>query len=112
MDFPETLPLAEERRKRAKSYSAVGQTSSWEVRGTRRDWQRRQRGSQAETHGDVLTEGKEYIQEEEELPNYLMHLAQQKPKMMEELPEEKDSVSKRFFSPRHAYGQKINLGPT
>ena len=114
VDFPETLPLAEELRKKAKQAAAqpakrpAGKYVELAETGNAGSEE-----AKAETHGDVLTERKEHIEEEEELPNYLMHLAQQKPEVMEEVPEEKDSVSKRlvrFFSPRHADGPKINLG--
>lgn len=114
VDFPETLPLALELKKRAKQAAAqptkrpAGKYVELAETGNAGNEEMK-----AETHGDVLTERKEHIDDEEELPNYLMHLAQQKPEVMEEIPEEKDSMSKRlvrFFSPRHADGPKVNVG--
>ena len=115
VDFPETLPLALELRTRAKQAAAqppkrpagkyvelaeTGNNGTEEAKG--------------ETHGDVLTERKEHIEEEEEVPNYLMHFTQQKLEAVEEMTEGKDSLSRRmarFFSPRHQDCPKVILGP-
>lgn len=115
VDFPETLPLAMELRKKAKQASAqpvkkpAGKYVELAETGNPGTDE-----AKAETHGDVLTERKEHIDEDEDIPNYLMHFAQQKPEVLEEVPEEKDNLSKRlarFFSPRHADIPKVSLCP-
>lgn len=116
VDFPETLPLALELKKRAKQ---AAEQPAKRPAGTYVELAETGNGNteevKDETHEDVVTERKEHKEEEEEIPNYLMHFAaQEKLEIREEIAEEKASIGKhitRFFSPRHADPPKVTLGP-
>ena len=116
VDFPETLPIALELKKRAKQ---AAEQPAKRPAGTYVELAEMGNGNseevKAEIREDVVTERKEHKEEEEEIPNYLMHFAaQEKLEVREEIAEEKASMGKqiaRFFSPRHADCPKVNLGP-